>query len=266
MSASKTGELQEILEKTVQRMIRGFTGKTRYREPVFGYASASDPRFAQLRRDMVPGHLLPQHLLPEARSVFCFFVPFEGSVVAANRKSSLCADEWAIAYEETNALLSQICETLTQELGKLGVAAAWLQPTRNFDPVALRSAWSHKSVAVIAGLGTLGLHQMLITERGCAGRVGSIVTSADLPLNPPKWHAKELCGFYQGGKCKSCISLCPVGAIHEPHGDRISLDKSRCHAQCLRVHEYFSGDRGFHGTFDICGKCATGPCSLTSFC
>ncbi len=39
-------------------------------------------------------------------------------------------------------------------------------------------AWSHKSAAAIAGLGSFGLHRMLITDAGCAGRCGSLLGPA----------------------------------------------------------------------------------------
>ena len=48
----------------------------------------------------------------------------------------------------------------------------------------LISDWSHRHVAVIAGLGKFGLNNMLITDNGCCGRVGSFIT--DLKIEPTK--------------------------------------------------------------------------------
>ena len=41
------------------------------------------------------------------------------------------------------------------------------------------SCWSQRHVARIAGLGSFGMNQMLITESGCCGRFFSVIT--DVP-------------------------------------------------------------------------------------
>lgn len=258
---------------------------------MFGYADAGDPRFALLREEIVPGHLLPSDLLAAARSVFCFFLPFAEEIVHANRKAEVCADEWAIAYLETNALISEICAELGRRLERVGVEAAWQQPTRNFDPETLKSSWSHKSVAVIAGLGTIGLHHMLITRMGCAGRVGSIVvgasltpsvlettgehgsapsherpTEGDMPQQSTTGYARPG-GYQEIGVCRWCADVCPASAIPDPlakgaGSGKHGLDRKKCHARCLEVGRYLNEQRGIDGMLDICGKCATGPCAL----
>jgi len=120
---------------------------------------------------------MPEELLSGARSVVAFFVPFPTSVVRANsRHRETVALEWALAYVETNQLLRRITDHLIKLLAERGIGAAAEPPTDNFDPVTLVSRWSHKSVAVIAGLGSFGLHQMVITDAGCAGRFGSLMT------------------------------------------------------------------------------------------
>ncbi|HET89993.1 MAG TPA: epoxyqueuosine reductase, partial [Chloroflexi bacterium] len=128
---------------------------TEYRTPLVGFAVAADPRFAELRHIVEPTHLLPTDLLPGARSVVSFFLPFARWVVEANAQHrEAVAREWAVAYVETNALIGRITAHLIESLGNLGVRAAAEPATHNFDPVSLVSRWSHKSVAVIAGLGS----------------------------------------------------------------------------------------------------------------
>ena len=60
--------------------------------------------------------------------------------------------------------------------------------THNFDEAKLVSYWSQKHVAYMAGLGKFGLHHMIITEKGCCGRLGSIVTNAKIsrPKEAPR--------------------------------------------------------------------------------
>ena len=113
--------------------------------------------------------MLPEDILEGARSVISFFLPFDKSIVTANAKSDYTAREWAVAYIETNQLIDGICASLSELLSVHGYQSAWELPTYSFDPVQLISRWSHKSVGVVAGLGSFGLHQMVITDLGCAG-------------------------------------------------------------------------------------------------
>jgi epoxyqueuosine reductase QueG len=226
---------------------------TQYRTPLVAYARADDARFDELA-SIVPRHLHPRDLLPTAKSACVFFLPFDKTVVEANRAGELASEVWARAYVETNALLTRICRTLVSELGDLGIRAAWEPPTHNFDHVRLVSAWSHKSVGAIAGLGQFGHHHMLITAAGCAGRLGSVVLDVDLPdavaLDGVQPDAGSACAFDRG--CRACIRRCPVGALTED-----GLDRTRCYARCLendaRLPQWLA---------DVCGKCATGPCAL----
>jgi len=263
-SVQSQSSLRGIIEDTVRQLASGHTGKTRYREPIFGYADAMDPAWETLRDVEVPGHLLPAEVLPGARSVACFFLPFAKDIVQANAVSGLCADEWAIAYIETNALLADMCAAIRTALERVGVPSAWQAPTHNYDPELLRAAWSHKSAAVIAGMGAIGLHQMLITPLGCAGRVSSVVVGADLGCSPhpsaPHDRRAEFCGFYSGKGCSVCLQRCPAHAIKEG-----GLDKKACKERLKVVGRYLTTERSIPGAPDICGKCCTGPCAFAPY-
>ncbi|MGD0781060.1 MAG: hypothetical protein ABR954_09855 [Dehalococcoidales bacterium] len=65
--------------------------------------------------------------------------------------------------------------------------------------------------AVAAGLGTYGLTDMVITEKGMAVILTTIMTSAKIPPSPKP--AKEYCLFYRDGSCMKCIPRCPGQAI-----------------------------------------------------
>jgi epoxyqueuosine reductase len=257
----------EFITATIRRLVAGAGTATQYRQPLVGFAPADDPCFADLPRVVHPAHLLPSDLLPGARSVVSFFLPFAPWVVEANaghRKA--VAREWAVAYLETNALIGQITSHLIAALAERGIAAAAEPATHNFDSQTLLSRWSHKSVAVIAGLGNFGLHQMVITDAGCAGRFGSLVL--EIGAQAPGFgdqraapyvdsaEPRERCLYFADGSCLECVMRCPVNALdaNEP------LDKQRCYQRLLGVaHEYRD-----LGLADVCGKCAIGPCSLAS--
>lgn len=244
--------MEKIINETIAAFVSRHRGGTAYRRPLTGFASAADPLFHRLKELVGPGHLLPSDLLPSARSVVAFFIPFTGELVRANRNHPYVSRQWAEAYIETNRLISSICEHLASVLSEKGVRAAWQEPTHNFDPVTLTSFWSHKHVAYLCGLGTFGMHQMLITPAGCAGRLGSIVLDVELPATGVQ--TGENCLNRRGGECAACARLCPAGALR-----RDGLDKQLCYRRLLEV------DKHYHdlGLCDVCGKCATGPCALT---
>jgi len=248
-------ELEYVIRNLVRDAVETAGTVTEYREPLIGFARTDDPRFRTLRSTVGPLHLMPEDLLPGARTVLSFFLPFAPWVVEANaRERERVAREWALAYVETNALIGRISARLVAALGEQGIAAAAEPATHNFDEVSLHSRWSHKSVAVIAGLGSFGLHQMVITDAGCAGRFGSVVLAAEIAVEPVE--PVERCLALYDGSCLECVTRCPASALDadEP------LDKHRCHThlhQVARVYEDL-------GRVDVCGKCAVGPCSFSS--
>jgi epoxyqueuosine reductase QueG len=155
---------------------------------------------------------------------------------------------------ETNALINQVSQELVALLAERGVRAATRPATHNFAPSTLVSRWSHKSVAAIAGLGSFGLHHMLITDAGCAGRFGSVVVDVALePTSPAGGTLHHRCSYFTDGSCTVCVERCPVGALTEE-----GLDKQLCYRWLQRVADRFQE----LGRADVCGKCATGPCAL----
>jgi epoxyqueuosine reductase QueG len=249
-----SSELAQFIVEVIKRDVAEADTVTGYRDPLIDFADAGDPRFRQLREDVEPTHLLPEELLPGPRSVVSFFLPFEPWVVEANaRQRKPVAREWAVAYVETNALIGRITSHLITALAERDIRAAGEPVTDNFDPETLISRWSHKSVAVISGLGSFGLHRMVITDAGCAGRFGSLVVDADLPVSAQE--PRERCLYFHDGSCRACVTRCPVDALTEG-----GIDKQCCWNRCLEVAEVYKQV----GKAEACGKCAIGPCSFES--
>ena len=246
-----------LIRETISREVRASDSVTPYREPIIGFVAADDPGFSRLGELTGIAHMVPDDLLPGARTVVCFFLPFAPEIAVANAaEKEQVAREWAIAYVETNALIGQITARLIRVLGQYGIRAAAEPATGNFDEVTLRSRWSHKSIAVLAGIGSIGLHHLVITDAGCAGRFGSLVMDAELPIQKPE--PKERCDYYATGACMDCALACPVDAIdaEEP------FDRRACWAQLLKNATRF---RDLRDDVEVCGKCAvTGPCALES--
>lgn len=252
---SNASSLAQLIIDTVRRDVTEAGTVTAYREPLVRFADASNPRFSELQRLVGTDHMLPQDLLAGTESVVSYFIPFENDVVKANtRDRRAVADEWALAYVETNELIGRIAVHLIALLADRGVRAASEPASGNFSSDSLTSRWSHKSVAVIAGLGGFGLHHMVITDAGCAGRLGSLVIDAPLPVAPVDH--RERCLWFYDGSCRACVEGCPMDAL----SDDAAIDKQRCWERCLDVAELYE----HLGTAEVCGKCVIGPCSFES--
>jgi len=248
-------DLSRSILQVVRHTVADAETVTRYREPLVAFADADDPRFARLREVADPDHLMPHDLLSRARSVISFFLPFHPDVVSANADHpETVTDEWARAYVETNDLIGEIAHQLIEFFDKRAEEAAAEPATGSFDEGSLTSRWSHKSAAVISGLGSFGLHQMVITDAGCAGRLGSLVTSARLPVSSVE--PRERCLYFYDGSCTSCMQRCPLDALSVND----TFDRWACWGRCREVADQF-----LHlGTVKACGKCVVGPCAFES--
>jgi Uncharacterized Fe-S protein len=215
--------------------------------PLLGVAAADDPLFASLKtvEAVGPHHLSPTEWLPGARTVISYFLPFSAAVREANRQPGPPATEWLygrIEGEMVNDALRHFLVELLSAAGCPSLAPA-LDP--RFAVVKRRSNWSERHVAYIAGLGTFSLNCSLITARGAAGRVGSVVTGLALEsTRRPYTGTHEYCT-----RCGACIRRCPPGAIDEA---------GKHHAPCA---DYLDETKLRYQPRYGCGKCQTGvPC------
>ena len=225
--------------------------ETVWGEPIVGFADANDSLFSQLKKIVITSHAVPADLLTEARTVIAFFIPFAQIITASNSKHRISSPEWATSYIETNKLIAALNDHLEQMLQKDGYQSATISATHNWIEDKLISNWSHRHVAYIAGLGRFGLNNMLITDKGCSGRVGSIITSA--LIEPDVRDAGEACLFKYDGSCKKCVRKCVNEALVES-----SFDRFKCYDMLLKNVEAHR-QRGYA---DVCGKClAAVPCS-----
>lgn len=227
-----------------------------FREPLIGCASAADPLFDSIADFVGPHHLKPVDLLPEVGSVISCFIPYSAKVVESNRQAGeAVSEEWALAYLESRRLADSVSREAVGHRIAVGLKAAGVPPEINYDDVALRASWSHRSAAYIAGLGRFGLNNLLITPSGCAGRLFTLFISAR--LEPGRPMSDELCLNSKTGKCGYCLSHCPQEALSKEE----NFDRFKCHERLLEV----SGDFNYLNRLcDVCGKCAIGPCALSA--
>ncbi len=244
--------LADKLRRFVGQHQEKHSTKTKWRTPLMGVAPVNDSLFLRLKSIVSPTHALPGDLLPTARTVVAFFIPFHESIAQSNIEGQLASKEWALAYIETNALLKATGLYMKQCIESQGHAVAVTPPTHNFHPRMLISEWSHRHIAYVAGLGRFGLNNMLITEYGCCGRLGSVITSLELPADHRS--DNESCLYRHNGSCKRCVERCVGNALFP---DRFY--RHNCYEVCLQNEKKYEAI----GKADICGKCLVNvPCAF----
>ncbi len=249
-------QVEQWIEDFVRNYPQTHDVETRWKTPLVAVADAADPLYLQLKTLVGPNHAMPEDILPGAKSVIVYFIPFAENIVQSNVEGEESSREWDYAYIETNALLGALGDYLYEQLTAQGHRASRLPSSYNYDEVLFRSDWSHKSSAYIAGLGTFGINQMIITAAGCCGRLGSIIT--DWVLTPTLRPQEEYCPYKKDGSCGLCMQRCPNAAYRVENG-RVFLEKKRCNEQ---IYDKIVPQWPI-GPGDTCGKCACGlPCSF----
>jgi epoxyqueuosine reductase len=216
-----------------------------------------DSRFDQLPRIAADDHLHPCDLLPTAKSLIVFYIPFKKELVKQNRSGDRPCRNWGIAYVQTNDLIGRLSQALGDWLTERGFKSGLTPATHNFDEVKLMARWSHKHLAHLVNLGRFGVHHMLITPAGSTGRLGSLVSEADLGAHA-LIETDQACLLKAGRECGQCIKICPVEALSVD-----GFDRKRCWDRLnenRRTLDYFSD---LPESTHVCGKCAAlMPCSF----
>jgi epoxyqueuosine reductase len=262
-----TSEIRELARTFVaadpRNAIPEVPGLAIYEEPLFAVAAAADPLYGELKKEGIigPHHLSPGEWLPDAGSVFTYFLPFSNKIVSSNRVEGMPSKEWYLSRywgeEFNNALRDHLVGAIT----RAGYAAVAPPRTDRFVMLPTTSNWSERHTAYIAGLGTFCLSYSFITEKGCAGRFGSIITDLSLPASPRTARSlMENCIYDEDGTCGDCISRCPAGAITAERKDHITC-MNFIAEKILAEYPQKYGNIYAGG----CGKCQTGvPCARTN--
>jgi len=198
----------------------------------------------------------PCEILATARSVIVFALPLSAEAVESNVGGKEPSIQWLKEYLVGNKIIEKAGTRVAEELRKWGFKSIAIRPTHNFDEKTLTASWSHRHAGYVCGLGTFGLNNMLITVKGCAVRLGSVLTEAIVEETPRP--TSEYCLEKRGMTCSLCVRKCPIDALSswEDNG------KFRCHSRLGEIARKYIGL--LHEYADACGKCCVGlPCSLS---
>lgn len=262
------GWIEDFVANSPQNRLVHVDGRPIFAKPLVGFADGDDPMFQDYKRIIGEFHMTPREVMQasapgadvEHVSVICYVLPVNDETRASNcRETRHPSLEWAHTRNCGEPFNDAVRRHVVEKLREAGHAAVApvvsdLFTVRRDSPVGIASTWSERHVLHVAGLGTFGLSDGLITPVGKAMRCGSIVTDARLKPTPrPYTTHTEYCPFHRDGSCGLCMARCPAGAITE-HGH----DKETCRNHIRSMHEEM-GESGI--TIGGCGLCQAGvPC------
>jgi len=264
--------IREFINTSPENTLQNEANEQAWNDPLVGFSRGDDPLYEDYKKHVGPFHWTPWEIFtqtfPEAKvapgdlTVISWILPQTEATKADTRKQKKYSPErWARARlygEEVNTKLRRHVVAALQEKGYRAVAPL-LSPQwsrQMSDLYGFASNWSERHAAYAAGFGTFGLCDGLITARGKAVRVGSVVAQMRIPASvPPYDDHHAYCLFYTQGACKSCVSRCPVGALSEAGHDKV-----KCHSHTHGTSsKHIKSLYGFEA--DSCGLCQTKvPC------
>ena len=242
--------------------------------PLVGFANGADPLFARIKEDIGADFYWTPHEafalafagdVPPAGelTVIAWILPQTAATRAAHKA---CRDLPDIAWSRARHFGEKVNENLRRfvvgELAGEGIRA--VAPTllpawdRHISPrFGFASNWSERHAAHVCGLGTFGLSDGLITARGKAVRVGSVVAHTVLPPTPRTYATHNAwCLAASGRVCRACAKRCPAGAIG-PEGH----DKVKCKDYIRGVTAPYVEENQLGFRVNSCGLCQVGvPC------
>lgn len=242
------------------------TGEKAWDAPLVGFARGDDPLFRRFKDDIGPFYWLPEEAwkmkFPDEEiaaadlGVVVYVLPQTAATRSEQKLATeVPAERWARSRdfgEKFNcALRLHLADSLTAA-GFPAVAPERLPgfDYRKSDNFGIASNWSERHTAYVAGLGTFGLSDGLITPKGKAVRIGSVVARIDLQATVrPYTDLHEWCLWHSQSRCGACIRRCPTKAIN-PAGH----DKQRCFDYIREVTAPYS--QSTYGTEATpCGLC-----------
>lgn len=204
-------------------------------QPIVGVADGKDPYYKELKTIIGDFHWTPKEVFqikypgfdPKNLRVVSMIFPQTKVTKGTQRLETLCPSrEWIVSRGEWEPMIEEFSAKLRNRLEEIGIKSVSLDLVEEFrafhdSKAGWASNWSHRHSAYLAGLGTFGLSDGLITELGKAVRITSLIVDAPLEISKmPYDDYHQWCLYYKDGSCKACISRCPTDAITEEGHDK----------------------------------------------
>ena len=264
--------ITDFVDQSPENSLKLKTPEKAWDEVLVGFSSGADAIYNDFKTHVGDFHYTPAEIFnltfpddpagPEDLTIISYALIQRDATKSDNRKEDFYPSErWVMARfpgEKFNELLRQhVADALIKQ--GIPAVAPTLSPHWKFEKsekYVYASRWSERHAAFASGLGTFGICDGLITEKGKAHRLGSVVAKLKLPPTPrPYTDHHAYCLYYATGKCLVCAKRCPVDAISENGHDKIKCIK---HASGT-CGEYVKEKYGLEGYG--CGLCQTGvPC------
>lgn len=189
------------------------------------------------------GHPSPFRILPGARSIVSIVMRTpHGAVETPHPPIDGPIDELEVihggvyfcSYMAMNLKLMEHALMIANYLEDLGYKSAPVSSTLGRDEQRWVGPISLRRVAQQAGLGEIGLNNLLITpEFGPRVRLAAVITTAPLAIDGPKLVGK-VCN-----KCGECIEHCPTKAVHDNIAD---FERKRCIWGAMALYKGSGGE------------------------
>lgn len=204
--------VEKLLDESPLNKIEG-TKQRIFGQVSIGVADSQDPLFMKLKEQDVIGshHMTPKEWFSEAVAVISFFLSFTEEVRESNHIAREPSRKWLFGRIEGEIMNKGVRQFVADQVEKDGGKALIPTMDQRFSVINRRSNWSERHVAYIAGLGTFGLSKSFISEKGSAGRIGSVIVNLPYPVTKRRYT-----DIYQNcNQCGRCIVRCPAQAIDE---------------------------------------------------
>ncbi|MDD9947668.1 MAG: 4Fe-4S binding protein [Myxococcales bacterium] len=194
---------------------------------------ADDVGFVEIgRQELSDERPFVEAALPGVQTLISFVIRTNPDAIRSPKRS-VSNQEFQASDDEITAVGRRICESLSERGARAINTALGFPMELNDYP---RRTWvvGHKTVAVAAGLGAMGIHRCIIHPRfGNFILLGTIVTDARVtaPTVPIDYNPCL--------ECKLCVAACPVGAIKVDD----DFDFSACYNHNYR--EFMTGFTSF---------------------
>jgi len=266
-----SGEIRMFTATSPLNSLKNPANEKAWDTPLVGFANGADAIFEEYKDKVGEFHWTPLEIFklafpdepakPEELTVVAWILPAMEYIRAdLRRETKNPAERWVRARKFGEEFNEELRRHVVESLIKSGYPAVAPTLYKDFktvrsDKYVFASTWSERHAAYAAGLGTFGLCDGLITEKGKAMRCGAVVTKMPATPTPrPYTDHHAYCLYYANGSCGVCITRCPGKAISKSGHDKLA-----CNKQLEVTSNYTKEKFGLDGYG--CGFCQTGtPC------